>query len=250
MTSLTDALIARGQEAVKSVSTSTGQAVRDNLFEAGRGLMAAREKFPIDQDFGTWLHSSVYSFVDEDERVALIKLGEYETELRPLIEGSTLTSARMIWHQFANAAEAMRARRATKPATDIQASEVVDIETDDSIEVTVHDNDESDALVSWMAPKTRPKNQTKLTKSLGDTADHLYGWFSANAIRQTLSPLTSEQRGRPMLKTIAATVVDGSCRHARTADLRQFDVRTALPMLLGEVAKVSMQINAPARKAE
>ncbi len=108
MTSLTDALIARGQEAVKSIAASTGQAVRDNLFEAGRGLMAARDKFPMDQDFGTWLHSSVYSSVNADERAALIKLGEYETELRPLIEGSTFTSARVIWHQFSDAVEAIR----------------------------------------------------------------------------------------------------------------------------------------------
>ena len=99
MTSMTDVLIARGQEAVKSRASSSGQAVRDNLFEAGRGLMAARDKFPIDQDFGTWLHSSVYSSVNADERAALIKLGEYETELRPLMQGSTLTSARVIWQQ-------------------------------------------------------------------------------------------------------------------------------------------------------
>ena len=118
MTSMTDALIARGQEAVKSLAASTGQAIRDNLFEAGRGLMAARVKFPIDQDFGTWLHSSVYSFLDEDERAALIKLGEYEAELRPLIEGSTLTSARLIWHQFKDAANAMRAQSVTMPAAD------------------------------------------------------------------------------------------------------------------------------------
>ena len=115
MTSLTDALIARGQEAVKSLAASGGQTVRDNLFEAGRGLMAAREKFPIDQDFSTWLHSSVYSFLDEDERAALIKLGEYEVELRPLIEGSTLTSARVIWHQFADAVEAIRSHKDLKP---------------------------------------------------------------------------------------------------------------------------------------
>ena len=108
MTSMTDALIARGQEAVKSLASSSGQAVRDNLLEAGRGLMAARQKIPLDQDFSTWLHSSVYSFVVEDERAALIKLGEYETELRPLIEGSTHTSAQVIWQQFKDAAEAMR----------------------------------------------------------------------------------------------------------------------------------------------
>ncbi len=59
MTSMTDALIARGQEAVKALAGGTGQAVRDNLFEAGRGLMAARQKIPVDQDFGTWLRSSV-----------------------------------------------------------------------------------------------------------------------------------------------------------------------------------------------
>ena len=125
MTSLTDALIARGQEAVKSIAASSGQAVRDNLFEAGRGLMAAREKFPADQDFNTWLHSSVYSFVVEDERAALIKLGEYETELRPLIEGSTHTSAQVIWQQFKGAAEAMRCRSRAKLAADVPVSEDV-----------------------------------------------------------------------------------------------------------------------------
>ena len=197
---------------MKSIAASTGQAVRDNLFEAGRGLMAAREKFPVDQDFGTWLHSSIYSSLDEDERASLIRLGEYEVELRPLIEGSTLTSARVIWQQFADAAEAMRARRVARLATDIHASEAVDTETDDSSEPIGRDNDDSDAPVSWKPPKTRRKNQTKLTKALGEHADYLYGWFSSNAIRQTLSPLTSEQRGRPMLKTIAATVRDGSCR--------------------------------------
>ncbi len=230
MTSMTDALIARGQEAVKSMAGGAGQSVRDNLFEAGRGLMAAKEKFPVNQDFSTWLHSSLYSFVDEDERVALIKLGEYETELRPLIEGSTLTSARVIWHQFKDAAEAIRSHRDLKPTAGVQ-SEAVDIETDDSSEPTDHDSDDSDAPVSWKPPKTRPKNGTKLTKLLGDDAFHLYGWFSANAIGQTLSSLTLESRGRPMLRTIAATVRDGSCRHARTADLRKFDVRMAYPHL-------------------
>ena len=34
-----------------------------------------------------------------------------------------------------------------------------------------------------------------------------------------------------MLRTIAATVRDGSCRHARVADLRKFDVRMAFPHL-------------------
>ena len=57
MTSMTDALIARGQEAVKSLSANTGQAVRDNLFEAGCGLVAARQKFPTDQDFDPWLRA-------------------------------------------------------------------------------------------------------------------------------------------------------------------------------------------------
>ncbi len=232
MTSMTDALIARGQEAVKSLAGSTGQAVRDNLFEAGRGLMAARQKIPVDQDFSAWLHSSVYSFVDADEQAALIKLGEYETELRPLIEGSTLTSARVIWKQFKDAAEAMRFRSVAKSAADVRVSEEVsesDTEAGGSSEVVVHDNDEAGVPDSWKPPKSRPKNQTKLTKALGDNTDYLYGWFSANAIRQTLSPLTSELRGRPMLKTIAATVLDGSCRHARTADLRKFDPRISFP---------------------
>ncbi len=234
MTSMRDALIARGEEAVKSLAGSTGQAVRDNLFEASRGLMAARQKFPADQDFSTWLHSSVYSFVVGDERAALIKVGEYETELRPLIEGSTLTSARVIWQQFKDAAEAMRFRSVAKSAADVRVSEEVpgsDTEAGGSSEVVVHENDESGALDSWKPPKSRPKNQTKLGKVLGDNTDYLYGWFSANAIRQTLSPLTSELRGRPMLKTIAATVLDGSCRHARTADLRIFDARIAFPHL-------------------
>lgn len=240
MTSMTDALIAQGQEAVKFLAGSTGQAVRDNLFEIGRGLMAARQKFPIDHDFGAWLHSSVYSFVNADEQAALIKLGEYETELRPLTEGSTLTSARVIWQQFADAAEAMRARRVTKPAAGVQTCKEMpgsDTETDDFSEATFHRRDGSDALDSWMPPKARPKNQTKLTKALGDDANHLYGWFSANAIRQTLSPLTSEHRGRPMLKTIAATVRDGSCRYARTADLRKFDARIAFPHLPEKFAR-------------
>ena len=240
MTSMTDALIARGQEAVKSLAGSTGQAVRDNLFEAGRGLMAARQKFPVDQDFGTWLHSSLYSFLDEDERAALIKLGEYETELQPLIEGSTLTSARVIWQQFKDAAEAMRFRGVAKPAADVRVSEEVsgsDTEAGGSSEVVVHENDEPGTLDSWKPPKARPKNQTKLTKALGDNTDYLYGWFSANAIRQTLSPLTSELRGRPMLKTIATTVLDGSCRHARTADLRKFDPRIAFPHLPEKFAR-------------
>ena len=135
MTSMTDALIARGQEAVKSLAGSTGQAVRDNLFEAGRGLMAARDKFPIDQDFGTWLHSSVYSSVNADERAALIKLGEYEAELRPLMQGSTLTSARVIWHQFKDAAEAIRSFSGAIPVTDVQTSEAIDTEAGGSSEV-------------------------------------------------------------------------------------------------------------------
>ncbi len=240
MTSMTDALIARGQEAVKSLAGGTGQAVRDNLFEAGRGLMAARQKFPVDHDFSTWLLSSVYSFVVEDERAALIKLGEYETELLPLIEGSTLTSARVIWQQFKDAAEAMRFRSVAKSAADVRVSEEVsgsDTEAGGSSEVVVHEIDESSALDSWKPPKSRPKNQTKLTKLLGDDADHLYGWFSANAIGQTLSSLTLESRGRPMLRTIAATVGDGSCRHARTADLRKFDVRMAFPHLPEKFAR-------------
>ena len=240
MTSMTDALIAQGQEAEKSLAGGTGQAVRDNLFEAGRGLRAARQKFPVDQDFSTWLHLSVYSFVVEDERAALIKLGEYETELRPLIEGSTHTSAQVIWQQFKGAAEAMRFRSGAKLAADVRVSEEVpgsDTEAGGSSEVVVHDNDESGVPDSWKPPKSRPKNQTKLTKALGDNTDYLYGWFSANAIRQTLSPLTSELRGRPMLKTIAATVLDGSCRHARTADLRQFDVRMAFPHLPEKFAR-------------
>ncbi len=227
MTSLTDALIARGQDAVKSIAASTGQSVRDNLFEAGRGLMEAREKFPADQEFNTWLHSSVYSFVNSDEQAALIKLGEYETELRPLIEGSTLTSARAIWHQFKDAVEAMRSFSGAIPATDVQTT----AEIGNYVEAADHENDEAGAPDCWKPPKARPKNPTKLTKALGDNADHLYGWFSSNAIRQTLSPLTSEQRGKPMLDKVAKTVLDGSCRHARTADLRKFDVRTAFPHL-------------------
>ena len=122
MTSMIDALIARGQEAVNSLAGSTGRTVRDNLFEAGRGLMAARERFPDDQDFNDWLHSSVYSFLADDERAALIMLGEYEAELRPLIEGSTLTSAQAIWRQYSNAAEAMRLRSGAKLAADAQIS--------------------------------------------------------------------------------------------------------------------------------
>jgi len=240
MTSMTDALIAQGQEAVKSLAGSSGQAVRENLFEAGRGLMAARQKFPVDQDFDAWLHSSVCSFVNADERAALIKLGEYETELRPLIEGSTLTSARVIWHQFKDAAEAIRSHRDLKPTAGVQTSEEVsksNTEVGVSSEVVIHADDEAGAPDSWKPPKTRPKNQTKLTKVLGDNADHLYGWFSSNAIRQTLSPLTSEQRGKPMLDTIAKAVMYGSCRHARVADLRKFDVRMAYPHLPEKFAR-------------
>jgi len=240
MTSMTDVLIARGQDALKSLAGSTGQSVRDNLFEAERGLMAARDKFPTDQDFSTWLHSSVYSSVDEDERAALTKLGEYETELRPLIEGSTLTTARVIWHQFKDAVEAMRSFSGAIPATDVQTTDEKsrsDTEIGNYVEAADHENDEAGAPDSWKPPKARPKNPTKLTKALGDNADHLYGWFSSNAIRQTLSPLTSEQRGKPMLDKVAKSVLDGSCRHARTADLRKFDARIAFPHLPEKFAR-------------
>ncbi len=161
MTSMTDALIAQGEEAVKSLAGGTGRAVRENLFEAGRGLRAARQKFPVDQDFDTWLHSSVYSFVVEDEQAALIKLGEYETELRPLTQGSTLTSAQVIWHQFADAAEAIRSHIVSKPIAGVQTSEAVDTEAGGSSEVVVHADDEAGTPDSWKPPKSRPKNQTR-----------------------------------------------------------------------------------------
>ena len=81
MTNMTDSLIARGQEAVKSLAGNSGQAVRDHLFEAGRGLMAARQNFLADTEFGAWLRSSAYSNMSENERAALINLGEFEAEI-------------------------------------------------------------------------------------------------------------------------------------------------------------------------
>ena len=241
MTSMTDALIARGQEAVNSLAAGTGQAVREHLFRAGRGLVAAQQKFPVDQDFRTWLQASVFSFVVEDERAALIKLGEFETELRCLTEGSTLTSAQAIWQQFNDAAEAIRLRSAAKSAADIRVPD----KTSRSDAEIAQEIDVADVCGSWNPPKARPKVPTKLTKALGDNADYLYGWFSTNAVRQTLNPLTSEQRGRPMLKTIVATVLDGSCRQARTADIRKFDVRIAFPHLPQKFARTFIGKRAP-----
>ena len=232
MTSMNDAFIARGEAAVDSLAGMNGQAVRDNLFEAARGLMAARQKYPTDQEFSTWLHSSIYSNLDTDERDSLNMIGEYEVELRPLIEGSTLSSAQAIWQQFKDAAEAMHARDVSKPVADSytvsDASGLVD-QIDVVRKQPDSDIDELHIESRWVPPKARPKTTTKLIKLLGGDAEYLYGWFSTRSVRQTLSPLATEYRGRPMLKTIVEVVKDGSCRHANVAGMRRFDVRMAFP---------------------
>ena len=233
-----DFLINLAVDAANSISTGAGQTLRDRLFDVGRGLRAAQHRYIDDRDFEAWLLKTPLSCFTAEDQTALMLLAEYEEELRPLVAETTLTSAVAIWSRYGAAATALRQTPPTEDSPDIEAAGPNGTDHTFKSRVDVMEQlHAGEVPASWQPPTTRPGNTTALMKALGDDATHLYGWFGKSTIRKVLSPLRNEQRGVPMLKSVIETVRNGSCRHAKVAASRRFDVRMAFPHLPNKFAK-------------
>ena len=57
------------------------------------GLCAAKRKYPATQEFGNWLQTSPYRKIGQNDRAALIKIGEHEEFASRFIRTTSLGAA-------------------------------------------------------------------------------------------------------------------------------------------------------------
>ena len=89
-------LIREGEAAVDRYNRSR-ETARAQIIPMARGLLAARQCYPADRDFGDWLHTSSYRELEKDDRAALIRIGEHETYAIKFLRSTRLVSPRTIW---------------------------------------------------------------------------------------------------------------------------------------------------------
>jgi hypothetical protein len=89
-------LIREGEAAVDDYNRSHERA-RKNIIPMARGLLAARRKYPANQEFGDWLQTSAYRELEKDDRAALINIGQHEEWATKYIRTTKLISPRTIW---------------------------------------------------------------------------------------------------------------------------------------------------------
>jgi hypothetical protein len=97
---LEDERLIREGEVAAQAYVAEVKHTRTRIMPMAYGLLAARRKYPADQDFGTWLQASPYAEIPYNDRAALIKIGEREEiDQAPsrFIRDTHLTSPRTIW---------------------------------------------------------------------------------------------------------------------------------------------------------
>jgi hypothetical protein len=88
-------LIREGETAVDGYNKDLNSA-RQRIMPMARGLLAARRKYPANQGFSDWLHTSSYREISHQDRAALIEIGEREWFAEKFIRTTFLTSPRTI----------------------------------------------------------------------------------------------------------------------------------------------------------
>jgi hypothetical protein len=92
-------LIREGEAAVKRFKKS-----RDQILPMARGLLAAKRKFSATRVFGAWLKGSPYSKIGDQDRAALIQIGEQLDErdgvVVEFLRATNLVSPHLIWTQL------------------------------------------------------------------------------------------------------------------------------------------------------
>jgi len=89
-------LIRDGEAAVDLYNKDLKNA-RARIMPMARGLCAAKRKYPATQDFGDWLTTSSYREIENDDRAALIKLGEHDDFATKFMRTTNLISPQTIW---------------------------------------------------------------------------------------------------------------------------------------------------------
>ena len=70
---------------------------RKQIMPTARRLLAARLRFPADQNFGRWLRGSPYASIGKNDRAALINIGRHADIARIVLRRTSSRSVRRIW---------------------------------------------------------------------------------------------------------------------------------------------------------
>ena len=88
--------IREGEAAVERYNNARDEA-RAQVIPMALGLCAAKRKYPATQEFGNWLQTSPYRKIGQNDRAALIKIGEHEEFASRFIRTTSLVSPQTIW---------------------------------------------------------------------------------------------------------------------------------------------------------
>jgi hypothetical protein len=97
VSNLDDERLIRDGEAAVDLYNKDLKNARARIMPMARGLFAARQKYPSDQDFSDWLHTSSYREIEYNERAALIKIGKHDAFATKFVRTTNLISPRTIW---------------------------------------------------------------------------------------------------------------------------------------------------------